>query len=53
MVHGRVVLCAELLQFFNGQGGIRTLGTLTGTPVFETGRFNRSRTCPDYQTLRR
>src|SRR5256885_8373337 len=30
----------------NGQGGIRTHGTLAGTPVFETGRFNRSRTCP-------
>src|SRR5438552_10024786 len=29
-----------------GQGGIRTHGTLAGTPVFETGRFNRSRTCP-------
>src|SRR5438128_8402804 len=31
----------------HGQGGIRTHGTLAGTPVFETGRFNRSRTCPD------
>src|SRR5205823_4663097 len=31
----------------NGQGGIRTHGTLAGTPVFETGRFNRSRTCPE------
>src|SRR5205807_2064470 len=30
----------------HGQGGIRTHGTLAGTPVFETGRFNRSRTCP-------
>src|SRR2546423_12730551 len=30
----------------DGQGGIRTHGTLAGTPVFETGRFNRSRTCP-------
>src|SRR5437870_10441222 len=30
----------------SGQGGIRTHGTLAGTPVFETGRFNRSRTCP-------
>src|SRR5256885_11888383 len=31
---------------FRSQGGIRTHGTLAGTPVFETGRFNRSRTCP-------
>src|SRR5438093_6193259 len=30
----------------HGQGGIRTHGTLAGTPVFETGRFNHSRTCP-------
>src|SRR2546425_2290232 len=30
----------------SGQGGIRTHGTLAGTPVFETGRFNHSRTCP-------
>src|SRR5437870_7168821 len=35
----------------SGQGGIRTHGTLAGTPVFETGRFNRSRTCP--RTARR
>ena len=31
---------------YYGQGGIRTHGTLAGTPVFETGRFNHSRTCP-------
>src|SRR5882672_9923645 len=35
----------------HGQGGIRTHGTLAGTPVFETGRFNRSRTCPYGETL--
>src|SRR5256884_9840488 len=34
----------------HGQGGIRTHGTLAGTPVFETGRFNRSRTCPYAET---
>ena len=26
-----------------GEGGIRTLDTLTGIPVFETGGFNHSR----------
>ena len=31
----------------NGQGEIRTLDTLAGMPVFETGAFNRSATCPD------
>ncbi len=29
-----------------GEGGIRTHGTLSGTTVFETVRFNRSRTSP-------
>ena len=31
---------------FYGQGGIRTLDTLTGIPVFETGSFSHSDTCP-------
>ena len=30
----------------HGQGEIRTLDTLAGTPVFETGAFNHSATCP-------
>lgn len=29
-----------------GQGGIRTLDRLTPMPVFETGTFNHSVTCP-------
>ena len=29
-----------------GQGEIRTLDTLAGMPVFETGAFNHSATCP-------
>ena len=29
-----------------GEGGIRTPGTLAGTAVFKTARFNRSRTSP-------
>src|SRR6185437_14333702 len=38
---------------FNGQGGIRTHETVAGLPVFETGPFSHSGTCPNYQTSRR
>ena len=31
---------------YGGEGGIRTPGTLSGTVVFKTTRFNRSRTSP-------
>ena|GEM_PF-3687584 len=31
---------------FGGRGGIRTLDSLAAIPVFETGRFNHSRTLP-------
>ena len=31
---------------YGGQRGIRTPGTLAGTPVFETGAFNHSAICP-------
>ena len=30
-----------------GEGGIRTPGTLSGTPVFKTGAINHSATSPD------
>ena len=30
----------------SGEGGIRTHGGVTPTPVFETGLFNRSSTSP-------
>jgi hypothetical protein len=30
----------------SGEGGIRTLDNLAAIPVFETGRFNHSRTSP-------
>ena len=33
-------------QTFSGEGGIRTLGTQKGTPVFETGPFDHSGTSP-------
>ena len=36
----------------HGQGGIRTHGTVSGTPVFETGSFNRSDTRPTQTTHR-
>ena len=39
----RSALCASLLY---GQGEIRTLDTVAGMPVFETGAFNHSATCP-------
>jgi hypothetical protein len=31
----------------NGQGGIRTHDTREGIPVFETGSFSHSDTCPN------
>jgi hypothetical protein len=36
----------ETSDWTSGQGGIRTHGTLAGTPVFKTGSFNHSDTCP-------
>jgi hypothetical protein len=32
---------------YGGRGGIRTHGTLAGTPVFKTGALNHSATLPD------
>jgi hypothetical protein len=32
-----------------GEGGIRTPGTLSGTPVFKTGAINHSATSPVYR----
>src|ERR1700679_2573929 len=34
-----------------GEGGIRTHGTREGSTVFETARFNRSRTSPHRTSL--
>ena len=34
------------LLYHSGQGGIRTHETLAGPPVFKTGAFNHSATCP-------
>jgi hypothetical protein len=33
-------------QHTGGRGGIRTHGTLAGTPVFKTGALNHSATLP-------
>jgi hypothetical protein len=33
-------------EWDSGQGGIRTHDTLAGIPVFETGSFSHSDTCP-------
>src|SRR5947207_12360351 len=44
---GRAVAWRVLsAQQAGGEGGIRTLDTLTGITVFETARFNHSRTSP-------
>jgi hypothetical protein len=36
-------------QRTGGRGGIRTHGTLAGTPVFKTGALNRSATLPSLE----
>jgi hypothetical protein len=36
---------------WNGQGGIRTHETREGPPVFKTGSFNHSDTCPKYHNF--
>lgn len=33
-------------QIYGGRGGIRTLGTVAGTPLFESGTFNHSDISP-------
>ena len=41
--------CVRSGQLFSGgEGGIRTHGTREGSTVFETARFNRSRTSPGH-----
>src|SRR5438093_11183146 len=38
-------------RWYDGQGGIRTHDTVAGIPVFETGSFSHSDTCPDSAQL--
>src|ERR1700712_3832113 len=42
-----------VLALTGGRGGIRTHGTLAGTPVFKTGALNHSATLPvqEFQSL--
>ena len=41
-----LLLLASSARRENGEGGIRTLGRIAPTPVFETGPFGRSGTSP-------
>src|ERR1700687_1716285 len=38
-----------LMKIVGGRGGIRTHGTLAGTPVFKTGALNHSATLPSLE----
>src|SRR5215472_2560840 len=38
-------------QYTGGRGGIRTHGTLAGTPVFKTGALNHSATLPSLEIV--
>src|ERR1044071_7553486 len=42
----RVAGLVQRTRLKSGEGGIRTHGGVTPTPVFETGLFNRSSTSP-------
>ena len=44
------VFVCKLLILNGGEGGIRTHGTRKGSTVFETARFNHSRTSPYLQS---
>ena len=43
---GILRVTSQLQYEKDGEGGIRTHGGVTPTPVFETGLFNRSSTSP-------
>ena len=45
----RYVESSRVFNLTGGRGGIRTHGTLAGTPVFKTGALNHSATLPDQQ----
>ena len=55
MAEGELVEVAALavstganMAISGGRGGIRTHGTLAGTPVFKTGALNHSATLPNH-----
>ena len=41
----------QIIARKSGEGGIRTLDNLAAIPVFETGRFNHSRTSPSLVSM--
>src|SRR3954464_14231192 len=43
---GQRIAASAVAHASGGEGGIRTHGTRKGSTVFETARFNRSRTSP-------
>src|SRR5262245_25974286 len=43
---GLLILYPAAPRLLHGQGGIRTHDTVAGIPVFETGSFSHSDTCP-------
>src|SRR4030095_12645053 len=47
----RCAPCSPRDPNHNGQGGIRTHDTVTGIPVFETGSFSHSDTCPNEPSI--
>ena len=49
----RELLVAQFPSSTSGEGGIRTLGRLAPTPVFETGTIGRSVTSPANMQARR
>jgi hypothetical protein len=44
-----IVLFQYIRRVIGGRGGIRTHGTLAGTPVFKTGALNHSATLPSLE----
>jgi hypothetical protein len=44
-------IMANFENMIGGRGGIRTHGTLAGTPVFKTGALNHSATLPNFIRL--
>src|ERR1035438_4712352 len=41
----------SVVKMCGGEGGIRTPGTVSRTPVFKTGAFNHSATSPSYYSF--
>lgn len=48
MLDIKTLVINKLSLIYGGEGGIRTHGTHKGSTVFETARFNHSRTSPHF-----